>query len=144
MLCASRSYLPTGATIVSVGGSSLVAGTVIAFASECGGFLCSYMTDLMRSWIENRSSSTCSGHSLTTLGPLLLFGVVAGGVLGLVSNWGSEHGYYHTVMLPLIALEMQRGSFALLVIWFFVKKKTIFRVNKYISVLIVHMMIGRL
>jgi hypothetical protein len=65
-------------------------------------------------------------------------------VLGLVSNWGSEHGYYHTVMLPLIALEMQRGSFALLVIRFFVKKKTIFRVNKYISVLIVHIMIGRL
>jgi len=99
---------------VSVGGSSLVAGTVIAFASECGVILCTYVIDLLKSWIGHRSG-TCDENSLATLGPLLLFGVVAGGGLGLASNWGSENGYYHTVMLPLIALEMQRGSFAVLV-----------------------------
>eukprot|EP01036_Dinobryon_divergens_P022310 gene22310-30554_t len=108
VLCASRSYLPTGATIVSVGGSSLVAGTAIAFISEClaysGGILRAYdVLELLRS---------STGH---LRGPLqLLFGVVTGGVLGWASNWGSEHGYYHTVMLPLIALEMQSGSFAVL------------------------------
>ena len=91
----------------------MVAGTVIAFASECGGILCSYVIDLLRSLIDYRSG-TCV-YFPATLELLLLFGAVAGGVLGLVSNWGSENGYYHTVMLPLIALEMQRGSFAVLV-----------------------------
>ena len=125
MLCASRSYLPTGATIVSVGGSSLVAGTAIAFMSEClahgVGILRVHVTDMLRNSTDQYIHFLGGMMSLpsisTPTGPLLLllFGVVAGGVLGWASNWGSEHGYYHTVMLPLIALEMQSGSFAVLV-----------------------------
>lgn len=35
-----------------------------------------------------------------------MFGVLC----GILTSWGSENGYYHTVMLPLIALEMGFGE----------------------------------
>ena len=88
--------------------------------SEClahgVGILRVYVTDMLRNSTDQYIDMISLPSISTPTGPLLLlFGVVAGGVLGWASNWGSEHGYYHTVMLPLIALEMQRGSFAVLV-----------------------------
>ena len=51
---------------------------------------------------------------------LLVFGSVCYGftifgcILGWVVSWGSEHGYYHVIMLPLIALGMEGGNFSVL------------------------------
>lgn len=50
----------------------------------------------------------------------LLFGSVCdgftilGSILGWAVSWGSEQGYYHVIMLPLIALGMEGGSFSVL------------------------------
>ena len=51
---------------------------------------------------------------------LYLFGdkfvgyTVFGAVLGWGVSWGSEQGYYHVIMLPLIALYMEGGNFSVL------------------------------
>ena len=39
---------------------------------------------------------------------------LCGAVLGVLTKHGSIHGYYHSVMLPLILIEMEGGGFALL------------------------------
>lgn len=88
-LCAQTSLLPTAATILSVGGSALISGISAAVATY-------YLP-----------SSLLAGVEPWPL-PLRL---ATGAVLGVSASWGSENGYYHTAMLPLIALEMQGGSF---------------------------------
>lgn len=51
---------------------------------------------------------------------MLLFGSVCDGftmlgcILGWAVSWGSEQGYYHVIMLPLIALGMEGGNFSVL------------------------------
>lgn len=51
---------------------------------------------------------------------MLLFGSVCDGfttlgcILGWAVSWGSEQGYYHVIMLPLIALGMEGGMFSVL------------------------------
>lgn len=45
---------------------------------------------------------------------LLLHRLLVGALAGWLTLYGSVHGYYHGVMLPLILLEMEHGSFALL------------------------------
>lgn len=38
---------------------------------------------------------------------------IFGCILGWLISWGSEEGYYHFIMLPLIALNMESGNFSL-------------------------------
>jgi hypothetical protein len=51
---------------------------------------------------------------------MLLFGSVCDGftilgcILGWAVSWGSEQGYYHVIMLPLISLGMEGGNFSVL------------------------------
>ena len=51
---------------------------------------------------------------------MMLFGSVCDGftilgcILGWAVSWGSEQGYYHVIMLPLIALGMEGGNFSVL------------------------------
>eukprot|EP01038_Epipyxis_sp_PR26KG_P008137 gene8137-11016_t len=44
---------------------------------------------------------------------LFIFDCFLGGLCGYLISWGSENGYYHTIILPIIAFEMQNGEFGL-------------------------------
>ena len=49
---------------------------------------------------------------LHTIPPAVL-NFFVGASLGGLYTWGSEHGYYHTVALPLMALAMEGGGFSI-------------------------------
>ena len=119
IICASKSFPTTATTIVSIGASSIFSGT---FLSITLGFLrlilsvifirfSEYMLPIMEFVcsfiITNGNQSLVLGYNNFTILTSLL-----GIFLGYAVSWGSEQGYYHTIMLPIIAFEMQHGNFA--------------------------------
>lgn len=121
--CAFNAFPTTATTIVSVGASAVLSGTflciILGLANLCWSFVLCYYHSSLTTWkgifYEHIVLLMSSGGVLD-----LSFGwnyftvvsVVIGSSLGYIISWGSEQGYYHTVMLPLIALEMQNGNFS--------------------------------
>ena len=106
--CARLSLLPTATSIVTVGGAALVAGMT---ASTLGPWL-AILTGSLRTklWLApDALASLLSAYGIAAP-PLWLLTSAYGFVLGWLVSWGSEQGYYHSVMLPLIILEMELGD----------------------------------
>jgi len=104
--CASRSLLPTAATIVAVGASAVVAGAAGAVAA--------HLLDAADDLLVAPLVTPLAAHLAAPAAWRLRAGLGAG--LGYATSWGSEQGYYHTVLLPLMAVCMQgtaRQSIAL-------------------------------
>ena len=95
--------LPTAATIISIGGVAVVSGVVT--------FMARRIAEIYFAMILNVTLDVANAVSLTASWPIE---AIFGAVLGVVISWGSENGYYHTVMLPMIALEMDSGRFGVL------------------------------
>lgn len=91
------SLLPTAATIVSIGGTALVSGV--------GTFL---VRGILESYISSLLTAVAIKADVFFKWPV---DVVIGSLLGVAVSWGSENGYYHTLILPIIALEMDSGKF---------------------------------
>ena len=101
-LCATHANgLPaTASTLLTVGAAGAAGGTVgVALAP-----LSTAATALVRALLVALAQPHAS----------LLARSLAGGVIGALTKWGSVHGYYHCVMLPLIMVEMEGGSLSLL------------------------------
>lgn len=102
--CARYSLLPTSTAILSVGVSAMLSG--ILASTLCGPI--NLITDLGPKLMYKCACALS----------MLLFGSVCdgftifGGILGWMVSWGSEQGYYHVIMLPLIALGMDGGNFS--------------------------------
>ena len=103
--CSKLSLLPTSTTIISVGASAMISGLLASI-------LCSTI-ELISLILSNKF------YEIMSLLALYLFGSVSsgfhlfGGILGWGISWGSEEGYYHLILLPLIALSMKSGNFSL-------------------------------
>ena len=110
--CATLSVLPTASTIVAVGGSSLIAGSFAALLNEIVNSLLYTYWNNAHSLIDGIVGLFVDFHPSGIF--LIAFGGLAGGAVGYLTSWGSEKGYYHAVMLPLIAWEMQRGEASIL------------------------------
>ena len=104
--CAQYSLLPTSTAILSVGVSAMLSGVLAS--TLCGPI--NLITDLGPKLMYECACALS----------MLLFGSVRdgftifGGILGWMVSWGSEQGYYHVIMLPLIALGMDGGNFSVL------------------------------
>ena len=96
--CAQFSFLPTATTLVATGMSSVISGMTSLF-----------LFDLMK---ESQKEFSLYVRALVDqIGYTdILTKVIIGGLIGVLVSWGSENGYYHTIMLPLIALEMGFGD----------------------------------
>jgi hypothetical protein len=101
--CARWSLLPTATTIISAGGASVVGGAGAALVVGLGEAL------VMRAESVPVPSIFLSYLIKLHSHPLMTY--LIGSILGFLVSWGSENGYYHTVMLPVIALEMVHGGF---------------------------------
>ena len=95
--CAQFSFLPTATTIIATGISSIISATFSL-----------YLFDILQYNIQgvavNATEIFLQGSSDMRLR------IIFGALCGILTSWGSENGYYHTVMLPLIALEMGFGE----------------------------------
>jgi hypothetical protein len=98
--CAYFSLLPTATTIIGVGGSSVCGGLLSFCLHRSFRFIFHFL-------IENILVYDFLG-SLSTMVRTIL-----GGILGVLVSWGSENGYYHKVMLPMLILEMEGGQFGM-------------------------------
>jgi len=107
-LCSKYHFLPTSTTIISIGLSVMVSGVISIFLNQLlenyshllqPTQLLHYLNDLIATKISREQ--------------LLILRSVLGSILGYLSSLGSEYGYYHAVMLPLIALDMECGDFSL-------------------------------
>jgi hypothetical protein len=106
-LCSKYHFLPTSTTIISIGLSVIVSGSISIFLNQ---LLESYShllqpTQLLH-YLNDFIATKISREQL------LILRSVLGSILGYLSSLGSEYGYYHTVMLPLIALDMECGDFS--------------------------------
>ena len=90
----------TASTLFCVGGAGLCGGVLGAFI----GPLSASATSLARTFISALVSE-CLPVAIRAL---------LGGMLGVLTKRGSVLGYYHSVMFPLIIVEMELGGLALL------------------------------
>ena len=93
---ASWSLLPTATTIVAVGLSVVVGGAGGSAAAHFFAVLDGLIAPLVAPLVM---------HLAAPQALHLRAGLGAG--LGYLVSWGSEQGYYHTILLPLIAVAMQ-------------------------------------
>ena len=103
-VCAKASYLPTASSIISTGCAAIFAGVISLIVQSV----------FAPAWVIFISTFATQ---FTMLSDLLLNGtikLILGGLLGYLTSWGSENGYYHSIMLPLIAVEMQNGDLSIL------------------------------
>ena len=102
--CARNSLLPTASTIISTGGAALLGGLAAFYFrlwwSNASSELISTATALFHANIPSHSDPFKDDALKVTLGALS----------GMVVSWGSEAGYYHTLMLPLIVAELLATS----------------------------------
>lgn len=92
----------TASTLITVGGSGMAGGFIGALAAP----LTSAATVAAR--------AVLSAPARAAYLPLVAR-LAAGGVLGVLTKWGSIRGYYHCVHFPLILIEMHEGrTFSLL------------------------------
>ena len=90
----------TASTLFTVGAAGTVGALVGGLLAPCYGVLAS----AVRSHLA----------ALTSPNLPLPVRLGVGAASGLLTKWGSIHGFYHCVMMPLIMLEMEVGGFALL------------------------------
>ena len=104
--CAKCSMLPTATTIVATGFSSIIAGSVSITLSAyvLPRIISSPLSTMMFTWYNNQVLRLILQSSMCRR----LFGAF----MGYITSWGSENGYYHTIMLPIIAFQMQEGEFS--------------------------------
>ena len=108
VLCSRLALLPTAATIISVGGVAVTSG-ICTFATKR--LVEFYSNKFLNVYIELMNQIHTGVGVLTAIGH---FETAFGALLGVLVSWGSENGYYHTAMLPMIALEMDTGRFGIL------------------------------
>ena len=90
----------TASTLLTVGGAGALGGVLGAALAPISSALSSFVVTAVR-------------YPCRVSLPLELR-LVSGALLGLLTKWGSIHGFYHNVHYPLILLEMsERGAFAL-------------------------------
>lgn len=102
--CAAHYFLPTAATIASVGLSGLLSGIGVSLLLDV------FIAPLSKSFLLLFllvEPHLCGGTSGAV-------GAAVGAVVGWLCSWGSEHGYYHSILLPLIAVEMQSGGLSVI------------------------------
>jgi hypothetical protein len=104
--CARNSLLPTSTAIISVGVSAVLAGLISSV-------FCIPMT-LLTNFIFEKVYEAASTAAVDMFGSVFIGFTLFGAVLGWGISWGSEEGYYHLVMLPLIAVYMDHGNFSVL------------------------------
>jgi hypothetical protein len=69
---------------------------------------------LLTNFIVEKFYETASSAAMDMFGSVFIGFTLFGVVLGWGISWGSEEGYYHLVMLPLIAVYMDQGNFSVL------------------------------
>lgn len=109
-LCSKYHFLPTSTTIISIGLSVIISGLVSLVSNE---FVKDYRYLLQPSKLLIYCNSLILLSNYFKSYQILLIRGIIGGLLGFLSSIGSEYGYYHTVMLPLIAMDMELGDFSI-------------------------------
>lgn len=114
--CSKSALPPSASSIVSVG-VSVASGGFSAFvmAAACTSCLTYFNSDT--STVTEFLVQVLPGLPVATVAVAmksLWWRGFVGGVLGWLVSWGSEAGYYHSVMLPLIVQQMGAGDLALL------------------------------
>ena len=98
--------MPTSTAIISVGGSAIISGMLASV-------FCGVVTFLIGA-VSHGLFDVASVLAVHLVGSAYLGFIIYGAVLGWAVSWGSENGYYHVVMLPLIAMYMDQGHFSVL------------------------------
>ena len=103
IFCAKFSLLPTATTIIATSFSSIISGCIsILLSTHALPYLMlSHPIMLVYAYCRNTVSLLMKSSLRRRL---------VGALLGYIISWGSEHGYYHSVMLPIIAFQMQAGE----------------------------------
>ena len=70
--------------------------------------------NLLTNFIFEKIHEMASSAAIYIFGSVFVGFTVFGAGLGWGVSWGSEEGYYHLVMLPLIAVYMDQGYFSVL------------------------------
>lgn len=104
--CAKNSLLPTSTAILSVGASAIISGIFASIFCDPLNFLAVFLSQKLSEFTTLLALHLC--------GSAFLGFIFFGGILGWAVSWGSENGYYHLVMLPLIAIYMDGGRFCVL------------------------------
>ena len=109
-LCSKYHFLPTSTTIISIGLSVIISSLISLLLNE---FLKDYKFLLQPTKLLIYCNSLLLDSNYFKSYQVLLIRSIIGGILGYLSSVGSEYGYYHTLMLPLIALDMESGDFSI-------------------------------
>jgi hypothetical protein len=139
VFCARKSLLPTATTIIAVGCSSIFSALLLVPVSPEIEFYSSMAVTMLQelpgitysvvlatvtavyeevmelsitSVVKEKSQIHASSIEAHEHVFLITTGIVCliGGLIGWMCSVGSESGYYHSVMLPLIAFEMARNN----------------------------------
>eukprot|EP01041_Mallomonas_annulata_P009313 gene9313-19334_t len=107
IFCARESLLPTTSTIIAIGLSAIISGVI---ASSITGW-----TTLFTEFIRNNIWLLPEGLiKLIGISPqqdiINWINIAYGALSGWLVSWGSEKGYYHLLILPLILIEMERAD----------------------------------
>lgn len=103
VMCAQRSFFPTASTIVAVGMSGICGGAVVSSLQVLAGPLLELVFAQISLVYVRMNLNSFFGF---------WFHVPLGALFGFLTSWGSENGYYHAIMLPIIAFEMRNANFA--------------------------------
>ena len=106
IICASYSILPTATTIIAMGLSSIISGSISILLSAY--VLPYWYSSSVVTMIFTLYNNFILQFVLKSSARRRLFGAF----LGYMVSWGSENGYYHSIMLPIIAFQMQGGEFS--------------------------------
>lgn len=104
--CARNSLLPTSTAIISVGASAILSGLIASMFS--------IPMNILTNFIFEKVHDIASSAAVYMFGSVFRGFILFGMVLGWGISWGSEEGYYHLLMLPLIAVYMDQGHFSVL------------------------------
>lgn len=107
-LCSKYHFLPTSTTIISIGLSVIISGGISIYLTQLITHYSDFLQPTRLLWKCNDLLASKVSNDM-----LIIIRGLIGSIIGYYSSIGSEYGYYHTIMLPLIALDMQFGNFSL-------------------------------
>lgn len=104
-LCARMAIPATAATISVSGGVALACGACAYALAPLGRAATAALRAVLDAYL--------GGVGVDPSTVALVNVTACGALVGVVFNWGSRRGAYHTLFLPLVIAEMEVGSFAL-------------------------------